>query len=341
MRKPCVVLMLNLCVATIAKQQPPGAFSFTNDACVRQMVSEFNSNESPIKKWLYECWQFKLRTCTKGHPRTWCSFDGYPCLWSNMPPHKLLFIVSLAHALGVTHIVETGRKGAATTFAYDRLGFKVTSIELTTIENVAQTLRALAPNVTLLEGDGNKLVPGAVSALSSSAAATSAAVVPRVAVVIDGPKGPPALTLAQTILNEVAFVAIDDVGGMAPSSLTSETVLSTHPNAFFTEDPRWYTPGDEVADTNFLRRFKGYASCNTQHVTGKWAMEGWARQQVNMSHDATYYLGSQGAAIIPGGKWKEGKAKGGHHQSHCPSLATIQSSFRPSMDGTLCDRVKR
>ena len=80
--------------------------TFMRDSCVRKMVQSFHSDDSPIKRWLYDCWHFKLDTCTNGDPKKFCAFQGFPCLWGNMPPHKLQFIASLARALDVTHIIH-------------------------------------------------------------------------------------------------------------------------------------------------------------------------------------------------------------------------------------------
>ena len=80
--------------------------TFMRDSCVRKMVQSFHSDDSPIKRWLYDCWHFKPDTCTNGDPKKFCAFQGFPCLWGNMPPHKLQFIASLARALDVTHIIH-------------------------------------------------------------------------------------------------------------------------------------------------------------------------------------------------------------------------------------------
>lgn len=150
------------------------------------------------------------------------------CLWSNMPFGKTVAIVLLARALGVTHMVESGRAGGLQLVHYVHFGFDVTSIELYPLHEVSDTLRRLVPpqrSLRMHDGNGNTLVPEALDAI----AATSPRA--RVAVVLDGPKGASAVRLARKIASRVAFVACDDQF-VPPEEWAGR--LSTH-----VADPLW------------------------------------------------------------------------------------------------------
>ena len=122
------------------------------------------------------------------------------CLWGNMPFGKSAAIISLALALNVTHIVESGRMGGLSLLHYHQFGFELVSIESNPIPEVSAALRQLVPGITLLDGDGTKLVPQAVQQLARRRYSYGSA---RIAVVIDGPKGRPALKLAKTMARQV------------------------------------------------------------------------------------------------------------------------------------------
>ena len=135
------------------------------------------------------------------------TFADAGCLWGNMPFSKQLAFVLLARALGVTHIVESGRMGGISLLHYRRLGFRnLTSVELSPAiaPKVAEALRAAVPGIALLDGDGAQLVPQAVAAILRAEPAA------RVACILDGPKGAAAVRLARQLAASTALLALDD-----------------------------------------------------------------------------------------------------------------------------------
>ena len=132
-----------------------------------------------------------------------------PCLWGNMPLGKLVAIILLARALGVTHLVESGRAGGLALVHYARLGgfiHGLTSVELYPIDGVREELRRTMPTtLTLADGNGLVLVPEAVENVTRRVGPAA-----RVAVLLDGPKGARALELARRLAPHVVFVAVDD-----------------------------------------------------------------------------------------------------------------------------------
>ena len=87
---------------------------------------------------------------------------GKPCLYGLLPPAKMLSLLAVARAAGVTHIVEEGREGGLSSYIYSLHGFNVTSIEYLPISEVGKALRLLAPSINVLNGDGHVLVPKVV-----------------------------------------------------------------------------------------------------------------------------------------------------------------------------------
>ena len=126
------------------------------------------------------------------------------CLWSNMPLSKRAAIISLALALNVSHIVESGRMGGLGLLDYLHFGFAVTSVERYPVPHVRRSLRRIASSIELMDGDGMELVPRAVQQILGHNPAA------RVAIVIDGPKGELARTLARQLRNQTVFLALDD-----------------------------------------------------------------------------------------------------------------------------------
>ena len=76
----------------------------------------------------------KIGNCTLREQRRPCSTTctvgrGKPCLHSLMGPAKLLSLMAIARAAGVTHIVEEGREGGLSAYMWWLHGFNVTSVE--------------------------------------------------------------------------------------------------------------------------------------------------------------------------------------------------------------------
>ena len=127
---------------------------------------------------------------------------GDGCIFGDMRPIKILAVVALARKLGVTHIVEEGRYGGLTAYMYSRLGFKVTSIEYVPLDDVTDSLKKLAPEMRLLDGDGHVLTPHAVSQADPGE---------RIAVIFDGTKRHDAYdTSWLKVKSNVVFAVFDD-----------------------------------------------------------------------------------------------------------------------------------
>ena len=131
---------------------------------------------------------------------------GDDCLWGNMAFSKSIFILLLARALGVTHVVESGRMGGMSLVHYAHFGLRVHSIEFHPLESVKQALRRAIPSATIDDGDGTTLVPAAIANIHRDDPHA------RILCIIDGPKGSLALQLARKIRNDVAMIVLDDQG---------------------------------------------------------------------------------------------------------------------------------
>lgn len=126
-----------------------------------------NATHTTIKSGrMGKCSQHHLRcrtTCFTG--------KGAPCLYTMMAPTKLLSVIALARAAGVTHIVEEGRAGGLSAYIYWLHGFEVTSIEYAPIDEVQLALKQWAPSIRILNGDGHELVPQVIEQLGEAKAA--------------------------------------------------------------------------------------------------------------------------------------------------------------------------
>ncbi|KAF4753543.1 hypothetical protein FOZ62_000078, partial [Perkinsus olseni] len=182
-----------------------GEFKFVTDGCSRDQVTT--------------SYGFKYEPAS----------PGSPCLWGNTPPLKLLPIAALARALGVTTIIESGRRGGASALAYHQLGFHVISVEFEPIAEVEHALRQLAPSIELVNGDAMVEVPRILDRLSPGEA---------VGVVIDGPKLQPQYDLWAAIKSKVRFGALDDVNS------TPGKYRRHQKNIMKTYHPYWSTSDD-------------------------------------------------------------------------------------------------
>ncbi|KAF4665608.1 hypothetical protein FOZ61_010721 [Perkinsus olseni] len=182
-----------------------GEFKFVTDGCSRDQVTT--------------SYGFKYEPAS----------PGSPCLWGNTPPLKLLPVAALARALGVTTIIESGRRGGASALAYHQLGFHVLSVEFEPIAEVEHALRQLAPSIELVNGDAMVEVPRILDRLSPGEA---------VGVVIDGPKLQPQYDLWAAIKSKVRFGALDDVNS------TPGKYRRHQKNIMKTYHPYWSTSDD-------------------------------------------------------------------------------------------------
>lgn len=128
---------------------------------------------------------------------------GEPCLFGHMSPGKLLYVIAVARASGATHLIEEGREGGLSAFAYNLHGLKVTSVEYAPLDSPTRALTELAPEVRLLNGDGGVLVPEIVNNLTDADAA-------RTIVMFDGEKRWSAYKTYEKIKHRVAAAIFDD-----------------------------------------------------------------------------------------------------------------------------------
>lgn len=185
-----------------------------------------------IETWLYESFAIQWKTCQGPTVllNGGSSFQDDFCLWGNMIPHKLMATLCLAKTLNVTVLVESGRKGGMSAFTYSQRIPQVVSIEMNTLSNVHNTLQAVSKNVVLLEGDGSTVIPDVVADLRSKNQ--------RVAVIIDGPKGPAAVEVASRVINEVVFLGIDDAPVGSETRLAIERTFQKG-DLFYSDDARY------------------------------------------------------------------------------------------------------
>ena len=109
--------------------------------------------------------KWTVSQCAEKTPNCAC-LSGTPCLFSDMRPAKIHAVITAARLAGVTHIVEEGRFGGLSALLYCLHGFEVTSVEFLPLDGPSEALRTLCPQVRQVTGDGSKLVPQIVSAMS-------------------------------------------------------------------------------------------------------------------------------------------------------------------------------
>jgi hypothetical protein len=115
---------------------------------------------------------------------------------SGILPSEMLAFIAVCLSRGVQTIVESGRKQGVSTEILSNLDWHVTSIDNNPVPE-ADALLAGRDNLTLLKGDGYNFV--------SSHKPTATA-----GLLLDGPKGPPAYNLVQSVRDRYAVVAIHD-----------------------------------------------------------------------------------------------------------------------------------
>lgn len=137
--------------------------------------------------------------CNCLHPEK----EGGICMFSDMRPSKIFSAITAARLAGVTHIIEEGRFGGLSAFMYDLHGFRVTSLEFLPLDGSTNGLRALAPGVKLIDGDGSILLPELLEDISPAEAASTM-------VIFDGEKRFGAYQTFQKIRSKVALAIFDD-----------------------------------------------------------------------------------------------------------------------------------
>ena len=214
-----------------------------------------------------------------------------PCLFGDMRPAKLLAIIAACRAAGVTHIIEQGRYGGLSAYIYRLHGFKVTSIELLPLSEVSAALRARAPDVRLLDGDGRRLVIETVRAAPPSE---------RVAVIFDGEKRRVAYETFKAVKRKVALGIFDDTNlddGVFPSLLRQhgEEAWHTWDCAFM----RRHT--DEAPLDLFSQMLRGETERASRAYAGGGAPSG-ARLYF---HGGMENLARFHSSLVRGGAWRE------------------------------------
>lgn len=182
---------------------------------------------------------------------------GQLCLFSDMRPAKILAVIVAARAAGVTHIIEEGRFGGLSAFMYWLHGFRVTSVEFLPLSGPTETLRKLAPDVALLDGDGSVLLPQLLGSLTPGQAA-------KTAVIFDGEKRFIAYNTYKKVRNQVAFAVFDDTNIGAEGPVFVNHIKRNERDSFDTRDKAFaqYLDKERVALTQ-LRGLKNVSNRQT------------------------------------------------------------------------------
>ncbi len=216
-------------------------------------------------------------TCTKRLLAKTCSCwtgRGAPCLYSDMKPPTSVVLISIARAAGVDHIIEEGREGGLSAFIYQLHGFRVTSVEYLPEDEPTAALRAMAPHVGIVDGDGSALIPKMVNEMSAEEAA-------RTMVIFDGEKRVQAHNTFKKIREKVAFAAFDD--SQVPEfrdylDAQGETWFETELNSTSAQQQKllsmWYTDTPAA-----VRRGGGASGKDVQHGSHTTIVRGggWGR----------------------------------------------------------------
>lgn len=132
--------------------------------------------------------------------RDCCCLHGKVCLFSDMRPTKILSVIAAARAAGVTRIVEEGRFGGLSAYMYALHGFAVTSIEFLPLDGASAGIAAMAPQISLVTGDGMVLLPQLLTAQDAA----------RTMVIFDGEKRMGAYRTFERVRANVALAVFDD-----------------------------------------------------------------------------------------------------------------------------------
>ena len=167
------------------------------------------------------------------------------CFWGNMAYSKSILIILLCRALGVSHIIESGRMGGMSLMHYHHFGFQLTSVEMCPIRYISEALARAIPGLTLVDGNGMTAVPAALHKLHTVSSDRGST--PRVAVILDGPKMEMARQLAADIRNSTVLIVLDDQIDDDPLNLWPHATMHSG-------DPAWRAVYSLAADKAALTR---------------------------------------------------------------------------------------
>jgi hypothetical protein len=145
---------------------------------------------------------------------------------------EMLSACALCRELGAEVIIESGRARGQSTYvlarAFEGTSVAIASIELERDHDAAFAEERLAgfPNVELLYGDSFKILPGLLESLRGR----------RIAILLDGPKGKPAIELLSRCFVQSADVAVGFIHDMRRGTPQRAQLEETADRVFFTDD---------------------------------------------------------------------------------------------------------
>jgi len=159
---------------------------------------------------------------------------------------------SMCDFFGVNRIIESGvRNGGSTKLIHLYFGddVKLSSVD----KKIEPRLRNIMPKVEFVEGFGNEEVPKLLNSVTEN---------DIIGIILDGPKGTPAIKLAEECLelNNVKFVAIHDT--YKKDNPTREKIEAMN-NKFFSTDAEWFVKSFselDKPDKSFESRYSNYGS---------------------------------------------------------------------------------
>lgn len=165
-------------------------------------------------------------------------------------PSEMLAFVALCKEQGVTNIVESGRHLGYSTTVLAEAGFELYSVDHEPIHDVDAEFMKYR-NVRLFIGEAHRLVPQWIRH--------------RCAVLLDGPKGIPALRLWQSVQNRAVLCGIHDASVNNANGPNPCRQPMTEAGAWFTDDPE-YIAATEHLDTEAWQ--KDYTSRSEMTAQG-------------------------------------------------------------------------
>ena len=148
-------------------------------------------------------------------------------------PSEMHAFVGICKAQSVTRVVESGRHLGYSTEYLAESGFEVFSIERVPVTSADQVL-GMRSNVTLLNGDSIRALPTLIG--------------DRCAVVLDGPKGLPALDLWKQVADRCVLGAIHDASKMNSEGINPCRSTFEAAGAWFTDDPEYVSATKSLDD---------------------------------------------------------------------------------------------
>ena len=164
--------------------------------------------------------------------------EGDDCLYSQMPPRKILAFISAARAANVTHVIESGVKGGGTTVTYKRY-FETFAVDMKFSSAVRAQLNRR--EVYTFQGDGSELVPLLINLIKKSGSKGGV----RIALIIDGPA---AVELWQKVKEDVWITMIDDVNPGTPQRELLDDILEKESTSMFYTDSACYRQALQRSD---------------------------------------------------------------------------------------------